>query len=129
MFELGCSQGYYSALFREVFNEKAKNVLVEPMLKWWNEFGLTYFKEKNNTFFYNNYIGELHWLHWGGKETDTVKNIKKSTQEISFKNLLKDTKTDYIDLLHMDMQGTELDILQYLQVNHDNYYKQIQYLI
>jgi FkbM family methyltransferase len=114
MLELGCAQGYYSALFRETFDEKAKNILVEPVIKWWHEFGSSYFDKKNNWYFYNNYIGELMWENWGGQNCDEVNNIKNSTQEIALDTILNETNTDFIDLLHMDMQGTEYYILEYI---------------
>jgi FkbM family methyltransferase len=112
MMELGCSAAIYSALFYEFFQEKAKNIMVEPVLSWWESFGASYFKDKPNTYFYNNYVGPLIWAHWGGSSSDQAVNLAKEIPQISLDQILQESNTDFVDLLHMDLQGAEYFILE-----------------
>lgn len=112
MVELGCNSAYYSALFHETFKPKAKNILVEPYLKWWKEFGEQYFSDKKNSYFYHNYIGKLVWAHWGGINAPLANEVKNEVKSISLEEVLNSSNTDFIDILHMDLQGSEYYILE-----------------
>jgi len=112
MVELGCEGGSYSALFNEKFNNQCKNIMVEPCIEWWKRFGEKYFENKKNVFFYNNYINDIIWAGWGGRNETKVIDLKSKVKKISLNEILSDSNTDYIDILHMDMQGTEYFILK-----------------
>ena len=111
MIELGCGSAYYSAIFHETFKHKAKNILVEPNIQWWKDFGETYFSDKKNFYFFNNYIENLIWAHWGGPNDAFALQLQKETPQISIEQILQDTNTEYADILHMDMQGSEYYVL------------------
>ena len=112
MVELGCGSAYYSALFNETFKAKAKNILVEPYIEWWKNFGEGYFANKERIFFYNNYIGKIVWAHWGGPEDESVTQMQKEVSQITLNQLLQETSTEDVDILHMDLQGSEYYILE-----------------
>ena len=118
MVELGCETAHYSALFNEKFNNQCKNIVVEPVIEWYQRFGEKYFQDKKNIYFYNNYIGEILWAGWGGQNDQKVIDIKSKVNQISFNQILSDSNTDYIDILHMDMQGTEYFILKEIIENN-----------
>jgi len=112
MMEIGCEEGYWSALFKEIFKEKSKNLIIEPRLECWKKFGELYFKDKKNVYFYNNYISELIWADWGGPDDSLALRIKNEVNSISIEQILKNSNTEIIDILHMDTQGSEYFILK-----------------
>jgi len=127
MLELGCEGGNYSALFNEKFNNQCKNIMVEPVIEFWQKFGERYFQDKKNIYFYNNYIGEIIWAHWGGQnESKFIIDLKSKVKKISFNEILSDSNTDYIDILHMDMQGTEYFILK--EIIENNLIEKVNYI-
>jgi FkbM family methyltransferase len=111
MLELGCGSAYYSALFHERFKLKAKNILVEPHIQWYKNFGEGYFADKKNIYFYNNFIEKLVWAHWGGENDTLALKLQEETTQISVEKILQETHTNYVDILHMDMQGSEYYVL------------------
>lgn len=125
MVELGCGEAIYSAFFREYLGEKSKNILVEPDFdgSWKSFFGAKYFLGRDNVYFYNKFVGNPVNAHWGGLEN---LNFSKEIGSISLNELIKDTNTEKIDILHMDLQGSEYYILK--DIIENQIIKKINYI-
>jgi FkbM family methyltransferase len=126
MVELGGGGGYYSAFFNEYFNNKCKNIIVELCIQCWQVFGEKYFQDKENIYFYNNYIGEIIWACWGGQNNPEAINFKSKIKKISLNEVLLNSNTDYVDVLHMDVQGAEYFVLK--EIIENNLIEKINYI-
>jgi len=112
MVELGCSEAHYSAIFNEKFDHQCKNIMVEPIIEVWQKFGQNYFQDKKDAYFYNNYLCDLVWAGWGGPDVPFVVDLKSKINKINFNQLLAESNTTFIDMLHMDLQGAEYYVLK-----------------
>ena len=126
MVELGCHEAYYSAVFNEMFHNKCKNIMVDLCIACWEKFGKVFFENKKNTYFYNNYMGEIIWACWGGQDNPDAMRFKSEIKKISFNEMLLNSNTDYIDILHMDLQGGEYFVLK--EIIENNLIKKINYI-
>ena len=107
MVELGSFWGYYSLWFRSMF-PNARMVLVEP-----DPNSLEVGKQN---FGLNGATGEFLWSSVGqhGAVVDFISESdskKRPTVAISVDGLVHDLSLDYVDMLHADIQGAELDML------------------
>ena len=113
MVELGSYWAVWSLLFRKRFNESI-NILIEL------------FKEKLNVglknFNLNDISENLHAFHGGVSiKSSNSRNRDKSDQglEVDLYEVLNDINRSNIDLLHCDIQGSELDFLK----SYDNMFE------
>lgn len=127
MVELGCAEAYYSAFFNESFKPNVKNIMVDPDLTWWNRFGKTYFTDKSNCCFYNNYVSEIVWAGWGGPSAPQAQELKDSVLPITIEQILTNSKTNFVDILHMDLQGAEYYALE--NIVKTNLYNKFKYIM
>ena len=97
MIELGAYWSFYSMWFnKDVKN--ARNYMIEP---WTLEHGINNFKINNlKGKFFQYYISEKPGIHHDGSKI------------ISIDSFVKDQNIDFVDLLHSDIQGSELEMLQ-----------------
>ena len=86
MVELGCHEAYYSAVFNEMFHNKCKNIMVDLCIACWEKFGKVFFENKKNTYFYNNYMGEIIWACWGGQDNPDAMRFKSEIKKIPIVN-------------------------------------------
>lgn len=102
MIELGAANAYYSLLFRHIVGkDKCINIMVEP-IHWRCDMGRKEFETNNcSGIFYERGVGKK-W-EWNA-ETSNVSSI--TIQEI-----MEENKLDNIDVLHCDIDGSELDML------------------
>jgi len=126
MVELGCGEAHYSAIFNEKFHHQCKNVMVEPYMEFWQKFGKHYFQDKQNTHFYNNYICDIIWAGWGGSGDPVAMDLKSKINKISFNEVLVNSNTSFIDILHMDLQGAEYYVLK--EMIENQLIKRINYI-
>lgn len=102
MIEMGAANAYYSLLFRHIVGkEKCINFMVEP-IQWRCEMGRNEFK-KNNCWgiFYENGVGKK-W-EWNTETSDVA--------SITIKEIMEKNRLDNIDMLHCDIDGSELEML------------------
>jgi len=127
MIELGCYYALWSLLFRQKY-PNGKNILIEI-----NEKSLNVGKKnfELNGFDYSSYWGGIFIEDSGNyrKDSKDIKYIKRegkyynpntgkiTGQELDFKKILFKENINQIDLLHMDIQGSELSFLNYLKEN------------
>jgi FkbM family methyltransferase len=130
MIEVGCFWALWSLLFRKKFKD-GKNILIE-LGKRQLEVGKYNFKL--NEFDYSSYHGGFFLNESGtfkNKEADLEYDIRENIElknfipssvetnnvvgpELNFFEIVKSEKLDIIDLLHMDIQGSELQLIFYI---------------
>lgn len=123
MIELG-SQGmagsFYSVLFEKFFRGNCKLLNVEPTKQLLDDLHIGW-KDKHliNTIFYNGFVGVP-------KHYQVAQHyIDNSAQYIKMKDLLHSNNFDTLDILHADIQGSEVSLLEELQ--GDDLLKKIRY--
>ena len=108
MIELGCAWAYYSMCFKQI-NKKGINICVEPNNLKLNK-GKKNIKLNNlqNFKFYNGFIGNSY------KENDTFIDWDKTEFNIPQYNIeyLINSNSIFIDIIHSDIQGAELKMLE-----------------
>lgn len=117
MVELGCCDAYYSIIFNKFFdNKNAFNYCIEindDFLK----IGMDNSKKNSckNMLFFKGGIGDINYSseHVMCDGIDDVEKYKLSY-------FLKKNKIDYLDVLHMDIQGTEVSVLEDIVENRLN---------
>jgi len=108
MLELGSYWGYYSAWFNKEI-EGARNYLVEPNPAKL-EIGKKNFALNNmDGNFFNAYVGEISrersaFVDWDGKEYPLPM--------VCIDDFLHEQDISFLDILHSDIQGAELDMLK-----------------
>ena len=122
MVELGCCDAFYSIVFNKFFNDRnPTNFCVEISEEFLNI-------GKHNI--KNNNCKNTHVLHAGvGKLNETSFHVVckelNTVDRMSFNDYLLKFNIEHIDLLHMDIQGTEMSILKEMVDNKLN--KKIKY--
>jgi hypothetical protein len=103
MIELGSNQCYYSLLFKHILGKyKTTNIMVEPDLKHL-EAGKGQFKLNNcEGIFYNRGIGN----RWA------VLDKTFSVEPITLEDILTENKLQSIDVIHSDIDGSEVILLE-----------------
>jgi FkbM family methyltransferase len=123
MVELGCCDAYYSIIFNKFFqNKDVSNYCVEIS----DEFLKLAIKnsEKNsckNMNFIKAGIGDLN-----DKSAHVICNGMGDVEKYSFNDFLIKNKIKYIDVLHMDIQGSEVSVLNDIVQNKT--YDNIKYM-
>jgi hypothetical protein len=109
MIELGSNQAYYSTLFRAIIdgvgnNTRCRNIMVEPtdecIVRGRNHFALNGF----DGIFTDQCIG--HYWCWGTRWHDPSK------QSVTIDDLLREYDLDELDVLHADIDGNEIKLLE-----------------
>ena len=123
MLELGCFWAYYSAWFNSEI-EDAKNYLVEPITEKLELGRITFSLNKMNGEFHLAFVDsssaeEESFVDWDG----TVYKI----QRICVDDFLKKEKIGELNILHADIQGAELSMLEGATDSLSN--KKIQFII
>lgn len=103
MIELGSNQCYYSLLFKHILGkDKTTNIMVEPDLKHL-EAGKGQLKLNNcEGIFYNRGIGNS-WV---------VLDKTFSVEPITLEDILTENKLQSIDVMHSDIDGSEVILLE-----------------
>ena len=112
MIELGCGEAEYSKLFNDCFLNKCTNICIDILPKQ-----LNLAKEIcPNATFIHGYVGEpVHFQE--------IKEDNHGAKRIYLNDLIGDKK---INILHMDIQGSETYVMQEIQNNE--YMKNIEYI-
>lgn len=115
MIELGAAEGYYSYVFYNFFNKssiKCKNICIEPV-----PHKLDILKENlKEAKTYNGYFGT-----WDVNDGDFLNITKDNNQNISkikkltLEEILNDNIIESYDILHVDIQGGELEVFKEIQ--------------
>lgn len=103
MIELGSNQAYYSMLFKAILKDhETLTLMVEPT-DIYMERGKHHFNVNNyDGIFLNKCIGKKWIAH----------NYEFNKEEISVDQLIKDYNIDKLDVLHSDIDGAELTMLE-----------------
>lgn len=101
MIELGCAEAYYSKVFNDYFKGKCKNICLD-ILPRQIEVAKKYCP---NAEFIHGYVGEP--VHRGEVKEDNFR-----AKRIYLDDLINDKK---LNILHMDIQGSETYVMQELQ--------------
>jgi hypothetical protein len=116
----GIEGSYYSVLFEKWFDSKCFNICtevrkdaIEAAIKDWE--GLHLLNSKS----YHGYNGE-----WSGWQDGSVK--PPDVKRLYVEDLLKENNTKRVDLLHVDIQGSEKSLCEELESY--NLYKNIHFL-
>ena len=118
MLELGVSHiPVYSKLFNDMFDNNCVNICTEVL-----ESRLNIAKQKfPNGIFYQTYSGLPMHLR---EATPSGVEIE-SLCTIPFKTLLTQNNIEYVDILHVDIQGSEVSLLQ--ELNQEKLYEKIEW--
>lgn len=122
MIELGACDAYYSLIFNKFFSDKnVKNYCIE-ISKEFLEIGKrnALNNDCKNIEFINAGIGEINKtsVHVLCDGMDTVDMYTLS-------DFIKNKNIDFIDVLHMDIQGTEISVLE--DITRNDLFKKIRY--
>lgn len=112
MIELGCGEAEYSKIFNDYFLENCKNICIDILPRQLVE------AKKNcpSAIIIHGYVGEP--LHWG-----EIKEDNYGAKRIQLDELVDNEK---INILHMDIQGSETYVMQELQ--NSKYISNIEYI-
>jgi len=118
MLELGVSHfPTYSRIFNDIFNNDCTNICTEVLKSRFDE-GKERFPQG---IFYQTYSGKpMHTQEQAPTEA-TLEGISN----IPFKTLLTENNIEYIDMLHIDIQGSEVSLLE--ELKKENLYEKINH--
>ena len=123
MIELGADDGEYTHIFRKVvslFNKKSFNVCTDAMLHRVQDLEDRFKGE--NVKVYHGYTGafdkEAH-------EDETIPEDNISTKKITMRELFTENKLDYLNFLHIDIQGGEEELIT--EIIDEDLYDKIGY--
>ena len=112
MFELGSYEAYYSIIFNKFFkNKNAKNVCLEickPCLDVGLQNCLN--NECKNMHFEYASVGDTNFAIYNG--TNQFKDLEISNRKLTIKHLFETYAIDILDILHVDVQGSEGSVLE-----------------
>ena len=126
MIELGSNWALWSLCFQKCF-PNGRNILVElgkrALMVGVNNFNLNNFSQRhywgglflNNSGTFNNRKADLEYPKIDGEYFDDSINENVVGPELNFIDILNKEKLDIVDLLHMDIQGSELPIMKQLE--------------
>lgn len=114
MIELGANDALYSIIFNKFFNDKnALNICVEACEKY-REIGLTNITNTNcqNIHYIDGIVGDMNMDYFNLIERyHPGMQGQLSPKIISLAQLIETYKIKTIDILHMDIQGSEVSVL------------------
>ena len=115
MIELGSFWGYYSMWFKSQIKDPI-NLLVEPM---YIDEGIQNFKINNlkGAKFIKACVGEKYIKDFEFKQIDDrdANNVKErivSIPQVTLDTLIVDNHLEYVDIVHVDIQGYEIDMMK-----------------
>jgi len=122
MIELGVSHfPTYSRMFNTIFDNTCINICTEVRTS-----RLIEAKQKfPNGIFYHTYSGVPAHIQEPLPDDHQEWNSTAGISNIPFKTLLNENNIEYVDMLHMDIQGSEVSLLEELE--RDNLHKKINY--
>jgi FkbM family methyltransferase len=114
MIELGCGPCEYSKLFYNFFKGNCINIGVDVSEERLN------LGKKNlpNCIFYYGFLGE--------PREEKFKNFSKKCNQIKLKDILNENTIKNISILHMDIQGSEVEVLE--NILRTKIFNKIQFL-
>lgn len=111
MIELGSNYAYYSLLFNRILKDKdVTNIMIEPQERQY-QLGEEHFRLNNiKGHFYKAIIGK-------NKKVDSPRSQRyvedfNYLPLVSFEELFRDHNLNQVDLLHCDIQGHEVELLE-----------------
>jgi FkbM family methyltransferase len=103
MLELGSNQCYYSMLFKSILKDrKVLNLMVEPTDE--------YIVRGRVNFAVNNYEGVF--INKSIGDTWVAHNVKIQKEQTTVDDLIQEFNIDVLDILHSDIDGSELTMLK-----------------
>jgi len=121
MIELGVSDNpIYSSTFNDIFENECINICSDIL-----ERQIISAKEKfKNAIYYHGYSGIPK--HTGENLPNPNNPLEKVTERIKVKELMKLNRLNKIDILHFDLQGSEVTVLE--ELKEDNLFDVIGYI-
>ena len=111
MIELGSNDCHYSILFNNYFKNNCKNICIECSRNLLNLGKSNASSQGCSMHFEHAYIGEMD-KDYMNKFTDTFKGLSKN--KTSIKAIKEKYSIRKIDILHMDIQGSEIFVMEEL---------------
>tara|TARA_R100001163_G_C5019702_1_gene162868 strand:- start:129 stop:917 length:789 start_codon:yes stop_codon:yes gene_type:complete len=123
MIELGADDGEYTHIFRKVvslFDKKSFNICTDAMLDRVKDLK-DRFKDKNVEV-YHGYSGSRSEEY---RSSDDIPEGFFNAEKITVRELFTKNNLDYLNFLHVDIQGGEEDLIT--EIINDNLYNKIGY--
>jgi|688.fasta_scaffold873018_1 FkbM family methyltransferase len=122
MVELGSCDAYYSIIFNKFFKDRDVTNYCLEINEEFFEIGLQNCNNNNckNVVSIKAGIGDIN------ESTPHVVYNKANVNQITFSQLVNEYQINYIDILHMDIQGTEISVLE--DIVNNKLYKNINYM-
>lgn len=113
MIELGSNQAYYSCLFKKILHPKETcNIMIEPV-DYAIERGKANFELNGLTgHFINKYIGSDSWGLNGNLFSGRLPENSFKKDKITLDEIMHQYKISFIDVLHCDIDQSELSMLE-----------------
>lgn len=120
MIEVGCSShSAYSQTFNDIFENECTNVCIEIIEENLALFKYAWEKNSRTGFFYHGHCGiPTHVC-----EPSTA--VESRGKQLKIKQLLQNHNIDILDILHMDIQGSEVSVLQ--EMCDDDLFDRVRY--
>lgn len=117
----GIHASFYSILFEKFFKRQCKIINIEPRKHLIDDV-LVFWKDKHlqDVIFYHGYVGIP--MHIDGNVIFDSSNIPR----IKIGNILEENKMSTLDILHADIQGSEMSLCDELQ--QENLFRSIRYI-
>lgn len=122
MIELGSCDAYYSIIFNKFFKDKDVTNYCLEINEEFFEIGLQNCKGNNckNIIAIKAGIGDIN------EGTPHVVYNKTNVKQVTLSQIVKEYQINYIDILHMDIQGTEMSVLE--DIMNNKLYNNINYV-
>lgn len=117
----GVHGSFYSILFEKFFKRQCKIINIEPREHLINDVSVMW-KDKHlqDVVFYHGYVGTP--MHIDGSVLFDSSHI----QQVKIGNILEENNIPTLDILHADIQGSEMSLCEELQ--QDNMFHRIRYI-
>ena len=116
MIELGTAGilgSFYSLLFEKWFDYKCLNICTEVDDDLLDDFYEIFGDHLKNCKLYNGYNGE--WMSWQGSTTANKGLSIPNVPRIWMRDIWEENRLDSVDLLHFDIQGSEISLCEELE--------------
>lgn len=114
MIELGCGEAVYSELFNNFFNNNCTNICTDILPRQIEKAKLIC----KNCKFYHGYSGKKTHLQ-------EIKENNFDAKKIFLINLFQENSIEKLNVIHMDIQGDEIYVLE--EIEMENLFSKIQF--
>ena len=120
MIEIGCSShSAYSQNFNDIFENECINICIEIIEEHLALFKYEWEQSSRTGFFYHGHCGIPTHV------SEPVRAVESRGEHLKIKQLLQNHNIDILDILHMDIQGSEVSVLQ--EMCDDDLFDRVRY--